>query len=1516
MKTQKTQFIQETFMSYCRKLALLSSFFLSIHVMATGPTYVPLSINGFNADVVCNSSDCTGSTSLDDQWFFYSNAKKSDGALPQTILSKMGVTYNLSGFDQNNALTIGSNGKSSGVLTLGTSVKAKELWLLGLSASGQKDIEVVVQYTDNTTSAKMNISFPDWFQSDGSKAAYYGLGRAKGTGVFDSQVKFGLFERFIPVDPLKTVQSISFTYTGTDKTYTSIFAASAFLGGDRPRDKELYMISNAHFDTQWDWDVQTSIDQYVKNTLEGNFNLFEKYPNYKFNFEGAIKYMFAKEYYPDLFKKLKAYVASGRWHISGGSIDANDVMIPSAESFIRNFLLGQEFYKKEFRRKGGSDIMLPDCFGFPYSLPTLGKHCGIVGFHSQKLSWGSAYSYDAMPHYGIWRGVDGSEIYAIYKPGAYVNQYKEDLSYNADILSEIENNKEELGALKTVRYFGTGDRGGSISENTAEWLETSVNSNGPIKVNVVTPDEFFEGITAEEHDKLPVWDNELPMKEHGVGCYTSHSILKYWNRKGELLADATEKSSVLADWLGGLSYQSQVINDNWTRLLWHQFHDDLTGTSIPKAYVFTNNDLVKAQLDLSKTLNNAAGAVSRKMNTQVEGIPLVVYNPLSIQRDDIVEAKIEVETQPSNISVYEPNGDVVAAQITDYSNGVLSFIFKADVASLGYKTYDLRLNDNASSKVETSLSTTFNTIENGEYLLKLNKNGDVYSILDKKQGNKELLKDPIRLSMQSDQPGYWWSWEISWGDNERAPFAYVDESVELTLVEDGPLRSTMKITRSKNGSDFVQFIRMTSGVNEDRIDFVNEVDWQSQGTLLKVIFPLSASNPLATYDLSIGTIQRGNRTSSLHEVAGHQWADLTNTDNSYGVSILNDCKYGWDKQDDNTLRMTLIHTPKVGSDRTYQQYQDLGLNKFTYSFYRHTGHWNQNTQWQASKLNQPLLAYETPKHEGALGKSFEFVKLNTDKVGIKALKKAEGSDYMIVRVYELTGEDQNNVEMTFPANIVSAKEVNGLEEEIGTVSFEGNKITFPITKYQPKSFAVKLADYAGVVSTEPESRKAALVYNIDVMSNDAQKKNGRFADSKFAYPAELFSDELMVDGVNFTIGSREDNALNAVQCKGQEIQIPQSASNKKLYILASSQNLEGSTADFLIDGVAHSVRVEYFAEFVGEWGTKYAPRKYKKENIAFTATHRHNLTTNVNDSYSYLYVFKYTIPINANAKKLTLPNNSDIVVFAVSASDNENDDVIPVTYVSNLPEYEYLEPEDEIATCASRLTPYRVTASGSTNAYERPEMASDINPFTKWCDNSSSGKWISYVFDKPMEICQYNIVHAGIEGDDKITSDFTLQYYSNNVWVDVDVVTNNTENKTTRFVDTFVADKVRLKILKPEQNGSIARIYSFDLFGKESVTAINDIYETELKPVVNHPNPFKTKTTISCNVLENVNKIIVDVYDIAGILVDSKAYPAVSGKNNLEWINNGNKSGLYFYKVSLFANEKKSLFVTGKMIIQ
>ena len=667
---------------------------------------------------------------------------------------------------------------------------------------------------------------------------------------------------------------------------------------DQPADQRtLFFIPDSHLDTQWNWDVRTTIEQYIKNTMEQNFPLLDKYPNFQFNFEGAIRYMWMKEYYPDLFNRLKGYISRGRWHVSGCAIDANDVMVSSAESIMRNWLYATHYYQKEFGVHGGYDVMLPDCFGFSYALPSLAKHCGLKGFHTAKLAWGSA-EYNSLPPFGIWQGVDGSQIYAVYKPLAYDNHeiYNHDMSKDSEMNNITGNNYNQYGVAAEVRYVGPrSDRGGGLQdnpskdgENTPYWLNLSAGSDGPVKVNIVTPDDFFDYMERHKNSKYHVKNGELPMRTHGVGSYTSRTMLKLWNRRNELLADAAEKSSSYALWLGVQPYPQTAINDAWIRNLWQAHHDGITGTSIPNAYQFSMNDYVLANKTFANTLQCAMGNTIKEMDTQTTGLPVVVYNPLSFDRVDVVEARTIANSRPAGIRVFDKDGKEVLSQVCSYDSrsGELVFLFAASVPSLGYSVYDVRLGEKSSLTSNLQVDKAAQKLSNGEYSITINKSGDPSSLVNI-TNNKQFL-ETSQLQMLYDHEGTWPSWEISYDNVSRAPKEVVDANVEIELVEDGPLRKSYRVSREKNGSQFVQYIRMNAVSN--RVDVVSEVDWQSKERMLKANFRTAISTTSATYDLSLGTIRRGNRTKDQYEVQGHQWADVSTS--SHGLSILNDCKYG------------------------------------------------------------------------------------------------------------------------------------------------------------------------------------------------------------------------------------------------------------------------------------------------------------------------------------------------------------------------------------------------------------------------------------------------------------------------------------------------------------------------------------------------------------------------------------------------------------------------------------------------
>ncbi|MCF0196718.1 MAG: alpha-mannosidase, partial [Bacteroidaceae bacterium] len=849
---------------------------------------------------------------------------------------------------------------------------------------------------------------------------------------------------------------------------------------------------NSHLDTQWNWDAKTTINEYVKNTLYDNIKLMDKYPNYVFNYESAIKYRWMKEYYPSEYAKLQTYINRGQWHVSGMSVDANDVMVSSAENILRNWLYGNQFFKREFGVRGGYDIMLPDCFGFGFALPSLAHHAGFRGFHSQKLSWGNA-AYDNLPAYGRWQGVDGSIIYAIHKPGPYDahEEFNCDLTESSEILNKINDVQKKTNIPMKVSYVGPrGDRGGALQDNpdkegedTPYWLSYSAGKKGG-KVNVIlaTPDSIFRYLDSHGGDNLPLWKSELPMRSHGVGSYTSKGALKRWNRSNELTADAAEKASSVAQWLGARPYPQESLNEAWFRTLWQNHHDGITGTSIPKADEISYNEYYLANKVFAKELTTSVGAVAQYMDTRVEGTPVVVYNPLSWTRTDVVEGSIACTEKPEGICVFGPDKQEVLAQITSYDekNDVLHFIFAAEVPALGYAVYDVRTDKACSLTSALTVDTEQQQISNGHYRVKIANTGDISSVYDEQKSR--TLMNTTKTQFLKDEQLVWEAWEVSYEDLVRTPKGTLGSGAEITLAEDGPLRKAYRIKRQKDGSTFLQYIRMTA--LSDRIDCVNEVDWQTQETLVKVLFPFTFNNSKDTYDLSLGTIQRGVRTTNEYEVLGHQWADHSAGTNSYGVSILTNCKYGWDKPSEKQLRLTLHHTP-YARDHKHHADMDIGANHYTYSIYPHDGGWGVGTQQEASRLNQPLVAFTAPKHDGELGRTFHFIDIDYDGVSVKALKKAEESDELIVRVFEWAGKDGGNVTMKFPAAITSAREVNALEETIGTATVTDGALQFAINHYQPKTFAIRLAKPS---LTKVETRNdipVALTHNVDMMSYDS-----------------------------------------------------------------------------------------------------------------------------------------------------------------------------------------------------------------------------------------------------------------------------------------------------------------------------------------------------------------------------------------------------------------------------------------------
>jgi alpha-mannosidase len=1043
---------------------------------------------------------------------------------------------------------------------------------------------------------------------------------------------------------------------------TALFGADGFQKSpDKPvdlsHDKNLYVVGYAHLDTQWRWSYYTTTRDFIRNTMEQNFPLLEKYPNYVFNFTGSRRYEFMQEYYPEEYKKVKEYVKAGRWYPGGSSVDENDANIPSLESFVRQTLYGNHYFKREFGIQS-DDYLLPDCFGFPASLPTIFSHEGIKGFSTQKLTWGSAIGIPF--NIGTWVGPDGSSVIAALNPGGYGARVTEDLSKSEMWLKRIDETGDKSGVFADYKYYGTGDRGGAPGDSSVAWIERALTNGGPVRVISATSDEMYNDITPAQAAKLPSYKGDLLLINHSAGSLSSEAYMKRWNRQNEQLANAAESAATIAYWLGA-PYPQSTIYAGWDLVLGSQMHDIMPGTSLPKGYEYAWNDEVLALNQFASVAEGSSAAVLSTLDTTAKGVAVAVYNPLAIEREDAVEATVPFTGKvPDSVTAFDPQGNPVPTQILGRDGASLRVLFIAKVPSVGYAIYDVR--PSVKSATPSSLAVAANSLENARYKVTLNDSGDIASIFDKSL-NRELLSAPARLSLHTENPSQWPAWNMDWEDREKPARGYVEGPAQIRIVESGPARVALEVQRTTENSIFTQRISVAAGGAGERVEILNHFDWRAFEASLKADFTFTAGNSNAAFADKVGVSLRDNDKPTRFEMPLQQWMDLSDASGGYGVEVMSDSKYGSDKPDDHTLRLTLLYTPGTRGGYRDQGTQDQGRHQILYALAAHKGDWAEGRDsWQAARLNQPLRAFLPAEHSGK-DRTFSLLTLNSDQVQVEAVKKAEDSDEIIVRFKELTGQSANNLVLGFPVAIKAAREVNGQEEPLGKATLQKGQMNFDMKAFGLKAFAIKLASPPKSVA-RVTSKTVPLAYDTDVASTRAKRDDGAMDSKGSAYPSEMFPKQITREGVEFQLGSADDGDKNAVTANGQTIKLPSGNFNRVHLLVASDGD---TTSQINIGDSAQPFNVPNWTGYVGQWDSRLwdnpthkidlepnqppiglVPGFIKRTPVAWFATHHNTPQGDAYYDYSYLFEVAYDLP--AGTKSLTLPDNSKIRVFAVSVA--------------------------------------------------------------------------------------------------------------------------------------------------------------------------------------------------------------------------------------------------------------------------
>lgn len=806
-------------------------------------------------------------------------------------------------------------------------------------------------------------------------------------------------------------------------------------------------VGHTHIDVAWLWTLAQTREK-VARSFSTVLSLMKQYPEYIFMSSQPQLYKFVKEDHPEIYEQIKEMVKAGRWEPEGAMWLEADCNLTSGESLVRQIIYGKRFFEKEF----GIDskiLWLPDVFGYSSALPQILKKTGVNYFMTTKISWNE---YNKMPYDSfMWKGIDGTEVLTHFISTA---DYKKDgkpgtgTTYNGDI-----NASQVMGCWQryqqkeinneVLNCFGYGDGGGGATKQMLEAARRfSKGIPGAPKVKMGRALDFFEGLEKKVKDnkRLPKWVGELYLEYHR-GTYTSMAKNKKYNRKTEFLNLGAELFSALNSEVTGSSYPHEELKECWEITLLNQFHDIIPGSSIKEVYDDSKRQYEHINFIAKGIVEKATSNIAAQI--RLEETSVIVFNQLGFERSDVAEFRLPEGW--NGAKVYDGKKLIPSQRINN--NSII--FFAQCVPAKGYKAFSIRESQTEEQEIDL-LKVGIEKAENQFFNLKFDSQGNLISIFDK-LNEREVLKEGQRgnvLQAFEDKPHNYDAWDINIYYQEKMWEVNDIESIEVT--EKGPVRATIEIRRKFLNSIIVQKIHLYSEV--PRIDFDNNVDWKEKQILLKAAFPVDIHADKATYEIQYGNVERPTHWNTSwdyarFEVVAHKWADLS--EEGYGVSLLNDCKYGHDIKE-SVMRLTLLKSaaePNVDADREEHQ--------FIYSLYPHNGSWKEGKVVQnAYNLNSPFTVKVEESHEGCLPRCMSMFSLDKENVIIEVVKRAEGDDSMVLRLYEFQNR-RTKVQCKAFKDIQSVCECDMLENEVVEIQSERMSFNFEIKPYEIKTFKIK-----------------------------------------------------------------------------------------------------------------------------------------------------------------------------------------------------------------------------------------------------------------------------------------------------------------------------------------------------------------------------------------------------------------------------------------------------------------------------
>lgn len=821
--------------------------------------------------------------------------------------------------------------------------------------------------------------------------------------------------------------------------YASIPAAHAALNAGIEQagdalDVSVMATGHAHIDVAWLWQLKQTRKK-AGRTFHTVLRLMEQFPDYHFTQSQPQLYDYVRQDYPELFEGIKARIAEKRWEAIGGMWVEADCNLTGAESLARQFLLGRTFFREHFGTQTDSPVLwLPDVFGYAWNLPQLIKQAGLDYFFTIKIGWSQ---YNRLPYDSFWwQGLDGTKVLTHFSTtpepgGMFVS------TYNAMATPEVNLGTWKAFQQKETQHdllmlFGYGDGGGGPTREMLENIREMADFPAVPRMRQEHVGDFFRKLERDSGECLPVWNGELYLEYHR-GTYTTQSRNKRANRKSEFLLHDAEWLATLAMTLdAGYVYPKDTLNKAWQLVCLNQFHDIIPGSSIGPVYADSLAQYEEIRQMGERVKQDALAVMAQCMNAD-----LLIVNPTSFEQTGLAWYAGKL---PANQHVITTDGKAVATQAI--ADGTLFDV----VALPPLSAMSLRLQNGQVAEIaarETTVGANPAFLENRYLYVEFNAAGDIIRIFDK--ANKREVLPQGALANQflafEDRPKNFDAWDIDIFYEDKRWLS--EPASSIAIVDDGALRVSLEIKRRILSSTYTQ--RISLDHNSPCLRFDTIIDWRERHVLLKTAFPVAIFSPTATYEIQWGNVERPTHWNTSwdwarFETCAQKWVDLSEGD--YGVSLLNDCKYGHDIRN-NVIRLSMLRSPTEPDPEA-----DQGEHRFTYSLLPHAGKWGTQTIAAAYALNDPFIVSEgRGKIANERLQERPFIVANRTNIVIETVKRAEDGNGVIVRFYEAQRQ-RGKVTLTTAFPIVRAELVNILEEKQADIPVEGQSVSVSVTPYQ------------------------------------------------------------------------------------------------------------------------------------------------------------------------------------------------------------------------------------------------------------------------------------------------------------------------------------------------------------------------------------------------------------------------------------------------------------------------------------